>query len=256
MEKTLASIYLDASQPASFGGLDAVYRAVKEKGKNKIWRKQVRDCSSQQDVYTLHKPARRRYKRSRVIVPGIDDQSQADLVDLQNLNRYNKGYKYLLTCIDIFSKYAWVLPLKSKQVQELVKAFQKILSTGCKPTKLQTDQGTEFLDRLFQTYLHDNNIDFFTVNSGLKASVVERFNRTIKNKMYKYFTAKGTLICINVLPQLVSSYNNTYHRSIKLKPSEVTKANELKCGILCMVMTLKSVCVLNFKWEIVLGSAK
>ena len=172
-EKTLTSIYLDPSQPASFGGLDAVYRAVKEKGKNKISRKQVREWLSQQDVYTLHKPARRRYKRSRVIVPGIDAQFQADLVDLQNLSRYNKGYKYLLTCIDIFSKYAWVLPLKSKQGQELVKAFQKILSTGRKPTKLQTDQGTEFLNHVFQTFLCDNNIDFFTVHSGLKPSLVE-----------------------------------------------------------------------------------
>ena len=130
MKKTLASIYLDASQPASFGGLYAVYRAVKEKAKNKISRKQVRDWSSQQDVFTLHKPARRRYKRSRVIVPGIDDQSQADLVDLQNLNRYNKGYKYFLTCIDIFSKYAWVLPLKSKQGQEPVSYTHLTLPTS------------------------------------------------------------------------------------------------------------------------------
>lgn len=120
MEKTLTSIYLDPSQPASFGGLDAVYRAVKEKGK-KTSRKQVRDWLSQQDVYTLHKPARRRYKRIRVIVFGIDEQFQADLDDLQNLSRYNKGYKYLLTCIHIFSKYASVLPLKTKQGQELVK---------------------------------------------------------------------------------------------------------------------------------------
>ena len=226
MEKALTSIYLNPSQPASFGGLDAVYRAVKEKGKNKISRKQVQDWLSQQDVYTLHKPARRHYKRSRVIVPGIDAQFQADLVDVQNLSRYNKGYKYLLTCIDIFSKYAFVLPLKTKQGQELVQAFQKILPTGRKPTKLQTDQGTDFLNRVFQKFLRDNNIDFFTVNSGLKASVVERFNRTFKNKMYKYFTAKNTLTYINVLPQLVSSYNNTYHRSIKMKPSQVTKTNE------------------------------
>ena len=154
-------------------------------------------------------------QRSRVIFPGIDAQFQADLVDLQNLSRYNKGYKYLLTCIDIFSKYAWVLPLKTKQGQELVKAFQKIFSTGRKPTKLQTGQGTEFLNRVFQKMLRDNNIDFFTVNSGLKASVVERFNRALKNKMYKYLTAKNTLTYINVLPQLVSSYNNSYHRSIK-----------------------------------------
>ena len=189
VQNSETSIYLDPSQPASFGGLVAVYRAVKEKGKNKISRKQVREWLRQQDVYTLHKPKRRRYKRSRVIVPGIDAQFQADLVDLQNLSRYNKGYKHLLTYIDIFNKYAFVLPFKTKQGQE---AFQKILSTGRKPTKLQTDQGTEFLNRVFQKFLRDNNIDFFTVNSGLKASVVERFNQTFKNKMYKYLTAKNT----------------------------------------------------------------
>ena len=226
MEKTLTSIYLDPSQPLSFGGLDAVYRAVKVRGKNKISRKQVREWLSQQDVYTFHKPARRRYKRSRVIVPGIHAQFQADLVDLQNLSRRNKGYKHFLAYIDIFSKYAFVLPFKTKQGQELVKAFHKILSTGRKPIKLQTDQGTEFLNRVFQKFLRDDNIDFFTVNSGLKASVVERSNRTFKNKMYKYFTAKNTLTYINVLPQLVSSYNNIYHRSIKMKPSQVTITNE------------------------------
>jgi len=84
MEKTLTSIYLDPSHPASFGGLDAVYRAVKERGKNKISRKQGQDWLSQQDVYTLHKNARRHYKRSRVIVFGIDEQFRADLVDVQN----------------------------------------------------------------------------------------------------------------------------------------------------------------------------
>ena len=114
MEKKLASIYLDPSHPASFSGLDAVYRSVKEEGETEISRKQVQDWLSQHDVYTLHTPARRRYKRSRVIVPGIDAQFQADLCDVQNLSRYNKGYKYLLTCVDIFSKYAWIVALKTK----------------------------------------------------------------------------------------------------------------------------------------------
>ena len=198
MEKKLAGIYLDPSHPASFGGLDAVYRAVKEEGKSKISRKQVQDWLSQQDVYTLHKPARRHYKRSRVIVSGIDAQFQADLCDVQSLSRYNKGYKYLLTCLDIFSKYAFVVPLKTKQGQELVKAFQTILSSGRKPSKLQTDQGTEFLNRVFQKFLRENNIDFFTVNSGLKASVVERFNRTFKNKSINILLIKTlsvTLTC-------------------------------------------------------------
>ena len=119
-----------------------------------------------------------------------------------------------------------MLPLKTKQGKELVKAFQKILSTGRKPTKYLTDQGTEFFNRQFQTFLHEKVIDFFAVNSGLKASVVERFNRTFKNKMCKYFTANNTLTYINVLPQLVSSFKNTFHHCIKMNSSHVTKANE------------------------------
>ena len=228
MEKKLASFYLDPSHPLSFSGLNAVYRAVKEEGKRKISHKQVQGWLSQQDVSTLHKPACRSYKQSRIIVPGIDAQFQADLCDVKSLSHYNKGYKYLLTCLDIFSKYAFVIALKTKQGQELVKAFQVILSSGWKPRKLQADQGTEFLNRVLQKFLRDNIIDFFTVNLGLKASLVERFNRTIKNRMYKYFTYKNTLCYIDVLPQLVKSYNNTYHPSIKMKPSQVTKANEFK----------------------------
>ena len=121
-----------------------------------------------------------------------------------------------------------MVPLKTKQGHELVKAFQTILASGRKPSKLQTDRGTEFLNRVFQKFLCENNIEIFTVKSGLKASVVERFNRTFKNKMYKYFTAKNTLTYIDVLPRLVKSYNNTYHRSIKMKPTQVTEAHDAK----------------------------
>ena len=149
-------------------------------------------------------------------------------MNVQNLSRFNSGYKYLQTRLDIFNKYTWVVPLKTTQSQELVKAFQSILAFGRKPPKLQTDQGTEFLNCVFQKFLRENNIELFTVKSGVKALVVERFNRTFKNKMYKYFTAKNTLTYIDVLPQLVKSYNNTYHRSIKMKPTRVTKANKAK----------------------------
>ena len=92
--------------------------------------------------------------------------------------------------------------------------------------KLQTDKETEFLNRNFQKFLRDNNIHFFTMNSGLKASVVERFNRAFKDKMYKYITYKNILCYIDSLPQLVKSYNKTYHRSIRMKPTQVTKSNE------------------------------
>ena len=141
------------------------------------------------------------------------------------LARFNKGYKFLLTCIDVFSKFAWVVPLKSKTGESLVNGFQTILDTGRSPENLQTDKGTKFLNRNFQSFLKEKSIHFFTTNSELKASVVERFNRTLKTRMWKYFTAKNTCVYIFILKDIVEGYNNSYHRSIGRAPASVSLLN-------------------------------
>ena len=137
------------------------------------------------------------------VFTGTDDQWQADLVDMSSLARFNKGYKFLLTCIDVFSKFAWVVSLENKTGESLAHGFQTILDTGRSPEKLQTDKGTEFLNRNFQSFLKEKSIHFFTTNSELKASVVERFNRTLKTRMWKYFTAKNTRVYIDILQDIV-----------------------------------------------------
>jgi hypothetical protein len=151
---------------------------------------------------------------------------QADLVDLGLLSNENDSHRYLLTCIDVFSKYARVEPLKTKSGIALTTAFTKMLKTQqCR--LLQTDKGTEFLNTAFQKLLRDRNIRHYTSeNDDIKASVVERFNRTLKGVMWRYLTHASSGRYIDVLPQLVSSYNNTYHRSIKMSPSEVNSHNE------------------------------
>ena len=149
----------------------------------------------------------------------------ADLVDISSLAGFNKGYKFLLTCIDVFSKFAWVVPLKNKTGGSLVNGFQSILDLGRSPEKLQTDKGTEFLNRNFQSFLKEKNIHFFTTNSELKTSVVERFNRTLKTRMWKYFTAKNDHVYIDILQDIVHGYNNSYHRSIGLAPALVSLPN-------------------------------
>jgi transposase InsO family protein len=226
MEKVLKEIYYDLQSGASFTGPAAVLRAAREKGYKKIKLKQVKDWLEKQETYTLHKPAAKRYPRNRVIVGGKDDQFQADLVDLSSLSEYNKGYRYLLTVIDILSKYAFAIPLKTKTAGELKEAFIKIFKTKRIPKKLQSDHGTEFLNRTLQSYLKSKNVHFFATNSENKASVIERFNRTLKTKMFRYFTYKNTWNYIDVLPAMLKSYNNSYHRSIKMKPSQVNKKNE------------------------------
>ena len=158
-------------------------------------------------AYTLHKPRRRRFPTVPVIVGGLDDQWVADLVEVQPLAKYNRGIRYLLTVLDVLSKYAWVQPLKAKTGVALVRAFDKILKRRRHPNRLQTDRGKEFYNRTFQRWLDKQGIEHFSTEGDAKASVVERFNRTLKERLYRYFTAANTLKFDDVLPELVEGYN-------------------------------------------------
>ena len=160
------------------------------------------------------------------MVGGIDQQWQMDLADMQSMQKFNDGYRYLLVCIDVFSKYAWVIPLKNRTGPSLVEAFKLILASGRKPEKVMTNQGTEFFNRHFKALMEEENIEFYNTYNETKASIVERLNRTLKTKMWRYFTAKKTMRYIDVLPDLVYSYNHSVHRSIKMKPAQVTADNE------------------------------
>ena len=198
-EKYLSQIYYNPESLASFGGVDSIYRVVKIEGKHQISRNKIRLWLQKQDTYTLHKPVRYRFERNRVILGAIDEQWEADLVIMDTLSKYNNGFKYVLTVIDLLSKYAWAEPIKTKTGENLVKAFEKIQKKGRKPETFHTDKGTEFMNRKFQTFLKKHNIRFFTTQNETKASIVERFNRTLKTKMRKYFTAKNTLKYVDIL---------------------------------------------------------
>ncbi len=224
-EEYLKSIYYDPSHPAGFANINSLLRAAKQDGRTDINLTTVKQWLQSQDTYTLHRQAPKRFKRNRVYVRNIDELWQLDLADMQSLSRYNKGFKYLLTCIDVLSKYAWAVPLKDKTGKSLVLALKEILRDNRKPEKIQTDQGTEFTNKVFRQFLESQGIHFYTTSNDVKASVVERFNRTLKGRMYKYFTYKNTLKYIGVLDELLQGYNGAYHRSIKMAPSKVNQTN-------------------------------
>ena len=141
----------------------------------------------------------------------------------------NDGYRYLLTVIDIFSRYAWAKPIKTKTGAEVTLAFIQVMEENArKPKKLQTDNGREFENVPFQRMLTDHNIRFFTISSAYKAAVVERFNRTLKGKMWKFFTHTGSYRWLDVLPRILKSYNASKHRSIGMPPSQVHYQNEMQ----------------------------
>lgn len=217
----LKNLYKDPALPGSFGGINSLRRATKGRVKTK----DISSWLTGKDSYTLNKPLKRKFQRNRVIVGGIDEQFQADLLDLQSLSKFNNGFKYLLTCIDIFSKYAWAIPLKDKKGSSVVKGFQKIFQERvC--TTLQTDDGSEFLFSGLQKYLKELNIHFFTTKNETKASVIERFHRTLMSKVTRYFTEYNTRKYIDVIDKLIYSYNHTWHRSIKTEPALVNIDNQ------------------------------
>ena len=175
-------MYYAPEKPGSYGGLGAFYRSAKEQGLN-VTRKEVGAWLSSQDTYSIHKPVKKTFSRNRIIVSDIDEQWQIDLMDVQNISRYNDGYRYILICIDVLSKYVWLIPVKNKMGTEIANAFKKILKKGRKPRKIQSDAGKEFLNRAFQSLLKKRGIEFFISSSEKKASIVERVIRTIKSKM-------------------------------------------------------------------------
>lgn len=149
--------------------------------------------SKQLLVNELHKPVRKNFQRRRVLMKGLDDHWQADLVEMIPHANINSGYRYLLVVIDTFSKYAWVKPCKTKNASDVLSAFKSILNMGRVPKNLQTDNGKEFYNKIFKKLIDKFKINHYSTFSVMKASIVERLNRTLKNKMYKMFSLLGKL---------------------------------------------------------------
>ena len=170
----------------------------------------------------LHKPIIRKFNKRKVYSSFKDNIWGADLADMQLLSKFNKGIKYLLCVIELFSKYAFVVPLKDKKGISIVNAFQSILNKSKrKPNKIWVDKGSEFYNVSFKKWLQDNDIIMYSTNNEGKSVVAERFIRTLKSKIYKYMTSTSKNVYINKLNAIVNKYNNTYYTTIKMKPLNV-----------------------------------
>ena len=170
----------------------------------------------------LHKPTIRKFNKRKVYSQFKDNIWGVDLADMQSLSRKNKGVKYLLCAIDLYRKYAFVIPLKDKKGISIVNAFNKIIKQSSrKPNKIWVDQGGEFYNNVFEKWLSDNDSNMYSTYNEGKSVVAERFIRTLKNKLYKHMTATGKNVYYDVLDDVVNKYNNTKHSTIKMKPTDV-----------------------------------
>ena len=174
----------------------------------------------------LHKPVIKKFNKRKVYSQFKDNIWGVDLADMQSLSRKNKGIKYLLCAIHLYSKYACVVPLKDKKGISIVNAFDQIIKqSNRKPNKIWVDQGSKFYNRDFKKWLSDNDIEMYSTYNEGKSVVDERFIRTLKNKLYKHMTATSKNVYYDVLDNVVSKYNNTKHSTIKMKPIDA-KSNK------------------------------
>ena len=170
----------------------------------------------------LHKPIIKKFEKIKVHAAFKDNVWGADLADMQLLSRYNKGIRFLLCVIDIFSKHTWIVPLKDKKGVRIVTAFQSISKqSDRKPNKIWIDKGPEFYNASYKKWLQDNDIVMYSTNNEGKFVVAERFIRTLKRKIYKHMTSISINVYIDKSDDIVDEYNNVYHTTIKMKPIDV-----------------------------------
>ena len=178
-------------------------------------------------VDELHKPIINKFNKRKVYSQFKDNIWGVDLADMQSLSRKNKGIKYLLCAIDLYSKYVFFIPLKDKKGVCIVNAFDKVIKQSeRKPNKIWVDQGGEFYNNVFKKWLSDNDIIMYSTYNEGKSVVAERFIRTLKNKLYKHMTATGKNVYYDVLDDVVNKYNKTKHSTIKMKPIDVGDNNK------------------------------
>ena len=217
--------YYNIKEPSSFQNVEKLYKSVKEKFPN-VDKKFIKDWLNEQKTFTVHQYAKLNFKRNQINSKYIDHNWHADLVEISHPSK-NNGFKYILMVIDNLSKYGWAEPLKNKTGAVVKKAIMAIMKhSKRKPKIFTTDAGKEFTTHSLKKYLKWRKIKHLIARDFAKASVVERWNRTIKEKIHKYLTHKNTKRFINILDDVVDGYNYTIHSRTKFKPIDVNKSNE------------------------------
>ena len=238
----LRKLYYTPGNPGAFGGPEKLYQAVKQDGKHRIGRIRIRQFLNNEDPYSLMKPIRRSFPRSKVVVNTIDSMWDGDLADVSNISSQNDGCKFLLVLIDIFSRFLFIVPLKNKQHQNIIDDLKSVFQTGRKPNSLRTDKGSEFKNRWVKTFLKKEGVHTIYTQNETKANYAERVIRTMKNIMYRYFIKNRTYRYVDVLSDLVTGYNQRPHRSLgEHAPATVNEKNADEIRLVAYLSTKKKI---------------
>lgn len=200
-----SKVYYDPLQPEAFAGASRL--------KKKFPKKNVKKWLSGQLAYSLHKPMVRKFPTRKYKTSGPNEMWQMDLMEMIPYSKVNAGQKYILTCIDAYSRFAYAEPVKAKNAKAMTVAITKMMKANT-PRHVQTDLGKEFYNSLVQNFFKQRNINHYSVHSQFKAALVERFNRTLRERLNRFFTYQGSKKWVKALPQIIDAYNHSTHRSL------------------------------------------
>lgn len=224
----LKKIYNVPGKSAAFHSARTIKNMLKKDYKLQVPENDIQKWLEGELSYSIHKPRRKVFPRNPIIATHIDNNWQADIAVMNKYKRYNKGFSYFLLVIDVVSKFIWGEPLKTKDGPETTNAFEKILKRAHprKPDKLQTDDGREFFNKNFSSLMKKYNINHYSTESDQKAAIVERANKSVKEMTNKLFTHRQSYDWVSNFQDILKTYNNTVHSSIKMKPIDVSKENQ------------------------------
>ena len=221
--KYLDSIYLDPKSGGSYSSPTKILAEVKRRNYYKnVTIHKIQNYLRGKPVQSLYRQSITKFRRPRVRVSGINSQFEIDLMDISRYSSHNDKFMFLVVCIDVLSKFAWAVPIRTKHGRAVADVVQGIIQDRT-PTTISTDRGSEFKSHFFHQVLRDKGVRHFYANS--KAPIVERLNRTIRLRLARYMYQNKTQRFIDDLQKIIGAYNKSYHRSIKMRPIDVTEAN-------------------------------
>ena len=227
LNKILSRIYTNPSSSACFSGVESLFKEARKHSKH-VTRKLVRDFLSNQRTYTLHKRIVRKYKHLPTLASGLHTHWQADLCDMQKIARYNDKNSYIFVCIDTLSRQIFATPIKRKTAEEMIEGFKEIFKKSVyMPWMILSDEGKEFTAASVQDFFKSKGIQHFMMYTSpqFHAGMVERANRTLKERLYRYFTETNSCRWVDVLQKIVNAINHSVNTGIGMRPADVTFAN-------------------------------
>ena len=222
----LKEIYSNPKHASAFSSPQQLYRYVKRDGKFRLNLKVINKWLQSQEVYTTNRKITRKIRRRRVIAPYIDFMWDIDTANFQKLTKSNSGYGYFILAIDVMSRYVWTCPIKRTTGAEVSRALEEIFKQKRVPLKIRTDKGTEFSNKTVKSVFKSRSIHHFVTQNETKANYAERCIQTIKSKLTRYMRSKQSHKWVDVLADVTSGYNNSFHRSISKAPAQFNKQDE------------------------------